>query len=71
MKATRKICKTNECKQDPKMSSLFCEEHASDCNLEIPISNGKTELDSSNSFHVEEIIGCRFNKKKQSHTNTT
>ena len=66
MKAHRKICKMANCKNDPQKSSLFCLEHAQICKIDLfGQTERKQSLDSSNSFHVEEITGKRYNNKNK------
>ena len=63
MKAHRKTCKMANCKNDPKKSSLFCGEHAQTCKFDLYENPKDQSLETSDSFHVEEITGKRYNKK--------
>ena len=53
------------CKNDPKKSSLFCAEHAQTCKFDLYGIPKDQTLETSDSFHVEEITGKRYNKKNE------
>ena len=53
------------CKNDPQKSSLFCSVHADINKINLHENQQEQTLDSSDSFHVEEIIGKRYNAKNK------
>ena len=61
MKAHRKVCSVKTCKNDPKLSSIYCTDHAEKPLREMNM--GAQEL-KDEEYHVERILSKRFIKKQ-------
>ena len=65
LKAHRKICKKSDCRNDPKKGMLFCADHLGSTSFKINANINEEDLETSDSFHVENIVGKRYVKKEK------
>ena len=61
MKAHRKVCAVKTCKNDPKLQSIYCSDHAEKPLRELKM--GAQEL-KDEEYHVERILSKKYVKKQ-------